>query len=66
MTQASSYYDRGVFHESRVRMITFYTSQYTWCPGPECFESPRLLRLHQGEWKTLDVPDDMPHGLQIA
>jgi len=42
---ASRYYDRGVWHETRSRAITFYTSEYFW--------------LHQGIWKRLDVPDDI-------
>ncbi|OLP98478.1 putative peptidase y4nA [Symbiodinium microadriaticum] len=42
---ASRYYDRGFFHEMRGRAITFWTSEYFW--------------LHQGEWKKVDVPDDM-------
>jgi len=42
---AHRYYDRGVWHQSRTRAITFYTSEYFW--------------LHQDVWKRLDVPEDM-------
>eukprot|EP00933_Yihiella_yeosuensis_P027300 TRINITY_DN21177_c0_g1_i1.p1 TRINITY_DN21177_c0_g1~~TRINITY_DN21177_c0_g1_i1.p1 ORF type:complete len:700 (+),score=138.49 TRINITY_DN21177_c0_g1_i1:101-2200(+) len=42
---AFRYYDRGVWHERRHRAITFYTSE-------EYF-------LHQGEWKKVDIPDDL-------
>ncbi|CAJ1439539.1 unnamed protein product [Effrenium voratum] len=42
---ASRYYDRGIIHESRGRAITFFTSEHVY--------------LHDGEWKKLDVPDDM-------
>jgi len=45
VTYSHRYFDRGLFHENRCRAITFYTSQYSW--------------LHQGEWKTVNVPDDM-------
>ncbi|CAL1157295.1 unnamed protein product [Cladocopium goreaui] len=45
VSYSDRYFDRGVFHESRGRAITFYTSQYRW--------------LHEGQWKIVDVPEDM-------
>eukprot|EP00440_Ansanella_granifera_P033074 gb/GFBE01035886.1/.p1 GENE.gb/GFBE01035886.1/~~gb/GFBE01035886.1/.p1 ORF type:complete len:698 (+),score=148.88 gb/GFBE01035886.1/:1-2094(+) len=42
---AARYYDRGVWHECRDRSITFYTAEYNW--------------LHNGDWKKVDVPDDV-------
>mmetsp|Transcript_15666 Transcript_15666/g.41984 ORF Transcript_15666/g.41984 Transcript_15666/m.41984 type:complete len:696 (-) Transcript_15666:251-2338(-) len=45
LTYSKRYHDRGVWHEMRTRAVTFYTSEYWWERG--------------GEWKKLDIPEDM-------
>ncbi|CAK0811794.1 unnamed protein product [Prorocentrum cordatum] len=45
LTYSKRYHDRGVWHEMRTRAVTFYRRQYWWERG--------------GEWKKLDIPEDM-------
>ncbi|CAK9107044.1 Uncharacterized peptidase y4nA [Durusdinium trenchii] len=45
LSHGAFYFDRSTFHESRTRAVTFYTHEYLW--------------LHDGQWKKVEVPDDM-------